>query len=465
MSPSGRKRRQPAKPTSGGAARRAGSRAAAANPSPGALSLPSARRPKVALLIETSNSYARGLLEGVNAYIREHRGWSIYLAEHNRGDRAPPWLEGWDGDGIIARVENEAIGRAVKACGLPLVDVSAARLIPGVPWVETDDREIARAAADHFIGRGFRHFAFCGDDRFNWSRWRCDHFRRFVTDAGYDCAVFAARDRGGAGRDECGGAGATSATSGGGGGGGGGGADDAGDDWEEQQRATVAWVASLPKPVGVFASYDIRGQQLLEACRRAGIGVPDEVAVLGVDNDRLLCDLADPPLSSVIPDAHRTGYEAAVLLDRMMRGEAVSAEGVLVKPIGVATRRSTDVLATDDQDLSAAVRFIREHAFERIGVKDLLDVVPMSRRRLESRFRRLLGRSPHDEIIRLRVERAKELLAESDLPLKAIAHRVGVRHVEYLSVMFRRTTGMTPTEYRTGTRRRVEVGAPAPRDA
>jgi len=168
------------------------------------------------------------------------------------------------------------------------------------------------------------------------------------------------------------------------------------------------------------------------------VRVPDEVAVLGVDNDRLLCDLADPPLSSVIPDTHRTGYEAAALLDRMMAGEKVPSDALLVPPLGVATRQSTDVLATNDPDLSAAVQFLREHAFEGIAVKDLLNEVPVSRRVLEARFKSLLGRSPHEELVRLRVERVKELLAETDLPLKAIALKVGVRHVEYVSVMFRR---------------------------
>src|SRR6516225_7633555 len=139
------------------------------------------RRPDVALLIETSNSYARGLLRGIRAYIREHRSWSIYLGEHRRGDPAPQWLKKWRGDGIIARIENEAIAEAVIASGLPAIDVSAARLIPDLLFVETDDAAIARLAAEHLLQRGFRHFGYCGDRSFLWSNWRAEYFHRYIT--------------------------------------------------------------------------------------------------------------------------------------------------------------------------------------------------------------------------------------------------------------------------------------------
>jgi LacI family transcriptional regulator len=400
---------------------------------------------KVALLIETSNSYARGLLEGITAYLRENRRWSVYLAEHGRGDRVPQWLNGWDGDGIIARVENASIEKAVVASGLPVVDVSAARLIPNVPWVETDDRVIAEVAAAHLMNRGFRHFAFSGVGRFNWSAWRGDHFRRIVTAAGYACETHESEGHA---------TGAHPLPA----------ADGAGDnDWESQILELAAWVKRLPRPVGVFACFDVRGFQVLEACRRVGLKVPDEVAVLGVDNDALLCDLADPPMSSVIPDTRRTGYEAAALLDRMIAGMPVPSDAVLIPPLGVATRRSTDVFATDDPDLLAAMHFLRENAFRGITVKDLTNEIPVSRRLLEARFKQWLGRSPHEELARLRVERVKELLAETDLPLKAIAQRIGIRHVEYVSVMFRRATGQTTTEYRRRTRQLLSAADAAVR--
>ena len=376
-------------------------------------------RPQVALLIETSNAYARGLLEGVTAYLREHGPWSVYISEHGRGDSVPHWLKGWAGDGILARIENKRIARVVAERRLPTVDLSAARLAPGIPWVETDDEAIARLALDHLLERGFRHMAFYGLTDYHWSLWRCENFVRLAKDAGCDCSVHMVKQRG-----------------------------DRAADWAAEQRDLARWVRQLPKPVGVLACFDIRGRQLLDACRTVGVRVPDDVAVLGVDNDTVLCELSDPALSSIAPDTLRTGYLAAQLLDEMMAKRPVAAVPYLIKPVGVVARRSTDALAIADEEVSRAVRFIRENACEGITVEHVLQAVPLSRRVLESRFRRLLGRTPHREILRCRIERAKELLRGTDLPLKTIAARVGIPHLEYLSVTFKRTTGQTPGEYR-----------------
>ena len=376
------------------------------------------RRRQVAILIETSNAYARGLLQGVVHYIREHRPWSFHLMEQGRGDDPPPWLAGWEGDGIIARIETPRIARAVVRTGLPAVDLSAARLVPALPWVETNDEEIARLAAEHLMERGFKRFAFCGDARFNWSRWREKFFSARLRAAGHACEVFG-KGAGGAQGDVA-----------------------------AEARDLARWLRELPKPVGLMAGYDIRGQQVLAACRGAGLAVPDEVAVIGVDNDTLLCELASPPLSSVIPNAHRAGYEAAALLDRLMAGKRVAATARLIAPLGVAERQSTDVLAVDDRDIARAVRFIREHACEGINVGDVLRAAPLSRRVLEQRFQRLLGRTPREEILHVRLGRVKQLLGETDLPLYLVAERAGFEHTEYLSVVFKRETGRTPSAWR-----------------
>jgi LacI family transcriptional regulator len=378
------------------------------------------KRPAVALLIESSNAYARGLLEGVNAWVREHRAWSIYLPELGRGDTPPPWLDRWRGDGIIARIETPAIARAVRRTRLPAVDVSAGRHLPSIPWVETDDDAIARAAAAHLLERGFRRLAFCGDPRFNWSRWRLEAFRRAVREAGASCEVYTSRAR----------------------------------DWEEEHRALIAWARRLSKPVGVFACYDILAQKLLDACREIGIAVPEDLAVLGVDDDPVLCSLSTPPLSSVIPNTRRTGYEAAALLDRMMSGARVKPEARLIPPLGIHTRQSTDVLAIEDREIAAAARFIREHACDGITVDDVLRAVPLSRRVLEARFRKSMGRTPHDDILRLRIERVKQLLGETEISLEQVAARAGFQHPEYMSVAFKREVGQTPGAYRRTARPR-----------
>lgn len=375
----------------------------------------------MALLIETSNAYARSLLQGVVHYIREHQPWSFHLMEQGRGDDPPPWLKRWNGDGIIARIETPRIAAAVVKAGVPAVDLSAARLVPELPWVETDDEQIARLAAEHLLERGFKHFGFCGDARFNWSVWRERHFCARIEAAGgtvhrYLPAAVAAGDL------------------------------------TAQLADLRRWLSELPKPIGIMACYDIRGQQVLDACRSAGLAVPGEVAVIGVDNDELLCDLASPPLSSVIPNGHRTGYEAAALLDRMMAGRSVAPTASLIAPLGVAARQSTDVLAVDDRDVARAVQFIREHACDGINVGDVLRAVPLSRRVLEQRFQRMLGHTPRQEILHVRLARVQQLLAETDLPLYLIAERTGFEHVEYLSVVFKRETGKTPRAFRNAAR-------------
>ncbi|HEY7120595.1 MAG TPA: DNA-binding transcriptional regulator [Tepidisphaeraceae bacterium] len=380
---------------------------------------PRRRRKRVALIIETSNEYARGLLHGIRAYIREHENWDIDLDERRRGE-ATRWLKDFRGDGVIARIENAAIADEVQASGLPCVDVSAARQVPGIPWVETDDAEIARMAFEHLTERGLRRLAFCGDEHFNWALWRRDAFVKLVERAGLDCAVFPPPHRA---RHLA---------------------------HEAELTALSDWVAGLPRPVGVMACYDIRGRQVLAACRALDLAVPDDVAVIGVDNDELLCDLSDPPLSSVAPDTDSTGYLAAQLLDRMMHDrEPVPPTAHLVKPLGVVPRLSTDTLAIADPQMAKAVRFIRAHACDGINVADVLrQVSGMSRRVFENEFKKLFGRMPHEEIVRTRVQRVKELLTQTDLPLYTVANRAGFKHVEYMSVVFKKKTGVPPSEYR-----------------
>jgi len=375
-----------------------------------------ARQRKVALLIETSNAYARGILSGIEDYARSYGPWNVYLAEHGRGDRTPEWMLKWDGDGIIARIENRKIAASLARIRVPMVDVSYARLMPQVPTVTTDNASIAALALRHFLERGFRYFAFCGDARFKWSVSRGEHFARAVRDSGSDCLEYEPSVRSA--------------------------------DSDAETDSIARWLRRLPKPIAIFACYDYRGQQVLDACRRAGIAVPEEVAVMGVDNDELLCKLSPPPLSSVIPNSFRGGWEAASLLDRMMGGEKIAPLPHFIPAVGVITRQSTDTLAVDDPQIARALRFIREHACEGIGVADVLRYCPMARRSFEGRLKALIGRTPNEEITRVQLNRVKELLSGTDLPLSEIAERTGFKHVEYLTVVFKREFGQPPSLYR-----------------
>jgi LacI family transcriptional regulator len=382
--------------------------------------------PRVALVIEASNAYGRGLLEGILRHVREHEPWQIFLPEHGRGLPPLEALARWRGDGIIARIESGAIASAIRRLrrsrrGLSIIDVSAARLLPDVPYVETDDEAIARAAVDHFLDRHFRHFAFLGDPRFRWS---VNRRQAFMAAAGKQHRHVATHDWLQVG-------GSVPA--------------------QEELRLAV-WLKTLPRPVGLFASYDILGRHAIDACRQEGLSIPDDVAVLGVDDDPLLCGLTCPPLSSIIPDAVGAGRLAAELLEQRMRGGALSRHAWLLPPLGISTRQSTDVLAIDDPLVIQAVGFIRSMACRGIRVADVVCEVATSRRLLEQRFQRAVGRTLHEEIIRVQFARVEQLLRETDLPLATIATRAGFRHPEYLTAAFARRYGQPPSRWRRGAR-------------
>ena len=219
-------------------------------------------------------------------------------------------------------------------------------------------------------------------------------------------------------------------------------------DWESQQNALAEWISDLPRPLGLIACNDIHGLRALDACRRAQLAVPEQVAVIGADNDVELCDLSDPPLSSIDFNPERVGYEAAAFLDCLMTGEPPPVPAKLIPPVGVITRQSTDVLAIADRYVAQALSIIRRHACSGIDVQSLLAQLPLSRRSLEQRFRRVLGRSPGAEIQRFRIEQAKILLADTDLTVEVISRRTGFNKSAYFSTAFRNRTGSAPSMYR-----------------
>jgi len=382
------------------------------------------RRPHVALLVETSLASGRDVLLGIAQYVRDHGPWSIFQEPRGLEAGPPPWLKTWRGDGIIVRLQDESVAAAVLATGLPAVDVLGVAAHPAIPLVHVQDEQIATLAAEHLLERGFRHFGFCGLRGVNWSERRCAAFARRVTAAGGDLGIYLLPRH------------STSRAS-----------------WEQQQDALGRWLMSLPKPVGVMACNDPRGQLVLEAARRVGISAPDEVAVIGVDNDEPICELSDPPLTSVCGDLCRVGYEAAALLDRMMDGEPAPREPLLAEPKGIVVRRSTQSLAIEDTIVAAAARYIGEHACRGIGVLDVLKVCPYSRSTLHRRFQEIVGRSVHDEIVRVRLAEAQRLLATSDLPLTMVAERAGFKHQEYMGAVFKAMLDVTPARYRRQRRR------------
>ena len=367
--------------------------------------MPKPRR--VALFIESSISYGRGILRGIAKYLRTRGPWSIFVEQRELGAALPGWIASWKGDGIITRSDDPRLRRL----GIPQVALHDRRPPDGrVPALLNDNREIGRQAARHLMDRGFSKLAFVGPPGEYWASER----RKGVEEAAGDVEVFETR-RGA---------------------------------WEVEQRRLTSWVRRLPRPAGLVAANDVLGLRALDACRRAERAVPETMAVVGADDDAELCELSDPPLSSVRFNPEQVGFEAAALLDRLMRGGKAPRRPAAVAPLGVTARLSTDILAVEDEHVARALRYIRAHACEGMSVKDLLREVPLSRRSLEHRFRRLLGRTPKEEVRRLQVERAKSLLTGTDLKIARVSDEAGFHQPAYLSAVFRAATGMTPADYR-----------------
>ncbi|QNN24983.1 DNA-binding transcriptional regulator [Planctomycetales bacterium ZRK34] len=398
----------------------------------------SGTRPRVALLIETSLAPGRDMLRGIAQYVREQgvapadrrtddtgdgdtcgAGWSIYHEPRSLEQTVPAWLKRWDGDGIIARIQNRRIARAIANVDVPTVDVLGVVEQTGFPLVHLDDQRVGQMGVEHLIERGFGRFVFVGIESENWSMRRRDAFVEAAERAGAMGQMIDLPRR--TNRSES---------------------------WDRQEDRLAAWVAKLPKPVGVMLATDQLGAAFMEACRRAGAVVPDEVGVIGVDNDEPLCLVCDPPLTSIWPRYERVGYQAAKLLDGWMRGRAPSGRPQYIPPDQIKPRMSTDVVATSDRLVAEAVRFIRQHACAGITVDDVVAQLPVCRSILQRRFRAALHRTVHQQILSVRLGRARELLSATDLPLADIAERAGFRHQQYMGQMFRERLNTTPARYR-----------------
>ena len=381
-----------------------------------------AKIPRVILLIETSCAYGRRLLRGIGKYSRINGPWAFYRAAPFYRERASrekilSHLKDWGADGLIIREPKQ--NKEIIQMGLPtIISPKIDDKIPGVPMIYTDCEGAGKFAATHLLERGFTKFAYCGFDEMPWSRDRGASFARHIKEAGYK-THFYRRPRSKALRS-----------------------------WENEQGRVAEWLKSLPRPIGLMACNDECGQNVIEACKLAGFKVPDEIAVIGVDNDELVCDLSDPPLSSVALNTERAGYEAAELLARLMHGEKMRDQVIIDQTSHLVTRQSTDILSIPDQDVTRAVNYIRRHARQSVHVSDVVAATTTSRRGLQQRFRQILGRSVHDEIRRVRVQQVIQMLVETNLSISQIARMLGYTGIEHISRYFRQEMSMSPLTYR-----------------
>jgi LacI family transcriptional regulator len=408
--------------------------------------------PRVVVLMSSGAGYDRGLLRGVARYVQHYGPWVVFLSGDQRGLPSPPMesvtnqaaaaltprkgrrtapsldLRALGATGVIGRLYPPHVADAVLDSGLPVVamDLTDEQLsnspLRHLSEIRPDAHGIGRMAAEHLLDRGFRRFGFCGYPQENWSRWRGEGFRQRLKEAGYECQVYQPPRR------------------------------ESHPAWNQEQPAVTAWLQSLQKPVGVMATNDVRGRQVIEACAVGGVHVPDDIAVIGADDDHVLSAFCNPPLSSVALNSEQGGYRAAELLHGMMTGRVKKKQLLLVEPLWVVARPSTNVIAIEDREVAAAVTFIRENARRPIGVEDVVRHSAMSRRALEIRFHRSLRRSVREEIQRVRLGWVKQFLVETDLSIAKIADCTGFSSQSYLSGVFRREAGTTPAAYRCSNR-------------
>lgn len=380
--------------------------------------MPVSEFPRVALLTESATEWGRSVLAGIEQYLRKGRYWEIYMEPHGAFD-AIQIPNGWKGEGVIADIRDDAMARRLRLLKIPVVNISQ-KVFQGMsfPTVTSDISACVRMAAEYYFDRGFHNLAYLRLDGNAFDLGICRQFGKFVTGAGGTFFSRALKARGwGAG------------------------------DWNVNIGDLAEWLKELPKPVGVF-SWAI-GREVVHACHLGRLRMPEEVSLLMLSDDEIYLRISLIPMSGLTHSGKEIGYGAAEMLERLMRGKKPAKNEVrLVKPLGVKTRQSSEVMAIEDTALRAALGFIRENKSQPIQVDDVARHAGISRRVMEQRFAKVLKRSPADYIREAHLERAKELLRETIMPIPDVAEASGFASPEYMTQFFRLREGIAPIQYR-----------------
>ena len=390
----------------------------------------SAKRAKEIALAFPRGPHQEVLITGVLHYARDHRcNWSYVTAPESLALSVLD-LTDWRGDGIIAAINTPAEATCVTSSKTPIVNISGTLLKSPIPRVSLDNELVGRLAAEHLLERGFREFAFFGLRNVAYSGLRQGAFHERIEEAGYTAGslLMPPTYRG------------------------------VGVRWREQQRRLEKWLTGLPTPIGLFAVTDYRARQVLDACRQVGLRVPQQVAVIGVDNEEVTCVHVEPQLSSVARNNQQEGYHAAAMLDRLMGGKAVDTLEEKIPPLGVVSRQSTEVVAFKDSRLCEAIAYLNKHIEDPIGVQELASHVGVSRRWMEYAFRDALGESPYQYIRQRRLKLAQQLLEEEpNVKIYQVARRTGFTSAKQLSMAFGQEFGQSPREYQQSKVRRQQL--------
>jgi len=384
---------------------------------------------RILLLVETSRGYGRGIVEGIARFAQEHNEWSIFFEDSGLdgiGDFAQIPLRKTDWDGIIARSPTLAMAKRIQKTGIPTVELlTSPDPKQTFPDVITDYVKVSNLAVEHLLECQLRHFAFFSLVDTRWSNFRRDEFRKALSHKGYSCDIFPvekSQTNAYPHPVSC---------------------------WDTPfQNRLIRWLTELPKPVGLFVATDSYAIYVLQACMIAKLAIPYDIAVLSCDNDLLICRTVNPPLSSIDHNTGAVGYQAATLLYQRMAKKVPKQSTIFVPPGNVVFRQSTDMIVVEDEYLSEALAYIKEHLWKPLTVAHVADAICVTRKTLERRFKEILGRSPHSEIFRLRMNKARMLLQETNLPVETIALQVGFSAPEYFIQAFRRAFHKTPHQYR-----------------
>lgn len=379
---------------------------------------------RIALLFNANKSFDREIIAGIGAYLGSTRSaWDLFLEEDFRLRLAG--IEHWQGDGIIADFDDPAVASALARCQVPVVAVGGSyadetQYPRGVPYVATDNHKLIKLARDHLIDVGLHRFAMFSLPKARENRWaqeRENAFLSLMRDDQMEGEIFRGCE--------------TSASS-----------------WDEAVQGQIAWLRSLPKPVGVIAVTDARARQLLQACTIAGIEVPEQVAIIGIDNDPMVRLLTRIPLSSVIQGAQEMGRTAAHLLDQMLHGVRLRDTRIQVPPAGINVFASSQHQPVKHPHVMRARHFIRQYACQGIKTHQVAEYVGVSRSSLEAYFRQELGCSVHDVILRFKLDAAKAALEEGERSIADVAQGCGFTSTQYMHLVFKRELGCTPRAYR-----------------
>lgn len=373
--------------------------------------------PKIVLMIEPIGEYVQGLLRGIAQYSNINGPW-VFYREPGKHEGTLPQISPELADGIIAKISSASKARKKLPKSVPAILIGYREIIPDMPQIFGDTEAIGKLAAEYFINKGFRNFAFCGFDEFHWSRERGKSFKSFLEIKRFKVHWY--RNLKGAKRKS----------------------------WQLEQQDIAKWLKTLPKATAVLACNDDRGQHLISACQLAKLRVPEEISILGVDNDKFVCGLTYPPLSSIAIGTERAGYEVAELLSKMMQTKKVINKSIFVHPTHVVTRQSTDIIAIDDKLVSDAINYIHKNSNMDISVDDVAEAVMTSRRRLERKFRKLLSKSVYEEIRHIRVNKIISMLLETNLTMAQIGLAMGFKDITHTGRYFKEETGLSPLVYR-----------------